>query len=69
MISDPKPPALPDLHAAAKALYLDLCAHHVENADLTPDIAEARNMAENVALKIGSIIRSKVNGARLEGEA
>lgn len=69
MISGPKPPTLPDLHFAAKDLYLALCSYHVENADLTPALAEVRDMAEEVALKIGTVIRSKTTAARLDGEA
>lgn len=69
MISDPKPPAITEIQANAESLYLSLCAYHVKNADIMPDLAEARDMAEKVVIKIGAIIRSRVNGARLEGEA
>lgn len=70
MISEPtRLTTLADLHAGAKDLYLALCSYHVENADLTPALAEVRDKAEEVALKIGAVIRSKANGARLDGEA
>lgn len=68
-VSDPKPrPDIRDLHADAKALYLAICAYHVEQQDDSPLLGEIRNGAEQVALKLGEAIRSRVNQAALKGD-
>lgn len=68
-IAEPKKSAsLADLHAGAKLLYLDLCAYHVENADEDESMAEIRDLAEQVALKLRAVIRGRVNRTELEND-